>query len=107
MHQGLPTHTVDFPDGLPHRVARLPPKPGVVTETLTGARCAPLLGRVDEHSGSIRVLCMPTMWVHVNCDYAMLTRMTPIDGPLSPLTESSVGTLHDWYLSRLEAHAVA
>lgn len=157
--QGLPTHTVDFPDGLPHRVARLPLKPGVITETLTGARCAPLLGRVGEQSGSVRVLCMPTMWVHVNCDYAMLTRVTPIDvattdvevtylvaasgdydvdavtavwsatseqdwelsernhlgqcsrayrpGPLSPLTESSVGTFHDWYLSRLEAHAVA
>lgn len=154
--QGLPTHTSDFPDGRAHRVARLPLKPGTVTETLTGARCGPLLGGVGEHSGSVRVICMPTAWMHVNCDYAMLTRVTPIDvattdvevtylvaatgevdgaaltavwsatsvqdwelsernhlgqssrayrpGPLSTVTETSVGTFHDWYLARLRAH---
>jgi glycine betaine catabolism A len=158
-HQGLPTHTADFPDGHPHRVARLPLKPGAVTETMTGARCAPLLGRVGEASGSVRVICMPTAWMHVNCDYAMLTRVTPVEvdvtdvevsylvaaqgdhdldavtavwsatsaqdwelsernhlgqrsrayrpGPLSPITETSVGTFHDWYLSRMETHAVS
>ena len=155
--QGLPTDPVDFPDGRPHRVARLPLKPGMVTETLDGARCAPLLGGVGEHSGSVRVISMPSAWMHVNCDYAMLTRVTPVDvattdvevtflvaaagdydlaavtavwsatseqdwelsernhlgqssrsyrpGPLSPITETSVGTFHDWYLSRLRAGA--
>ena len=95
--------------------------------------------------------------MHVNCDYAMLTRVTPVDvgttdvevtylvaaagdydlaavtavwsatseqdwelsernhlgqcsrayrpGPLSPITETSVGTFHDWYLSRMRAGA--
>jgi len=107
----------------------------------------------------VRVISMPTAWMHVDCDYAMLTRVTPIDvsttdvevtyvvaatgehdlaavtavwsatseqdwelpernhlgqcsrayrpGPLSPVTETSVGTFHDWYLAQMGAPAVA
>ncbi len=161
--QGLPTHTENFPGGRPFRVARLPLKPGCVTESMTGRRVAPLLGSVSERSGSLRVICMPSMWVHVNCDYAMLTRVTPIDadttdvevtylvaagaqagrdyhsadvsdvwvktsmqdwelsernhrgqasrayrpGPLSPVTETSLGTFHDWYVEQLRAYVGA
>ena len=76
---GLPTYSVSFPDGLPFRVARLPLKPGCVTESMTGERLAPLLGSVQEGSGSVRMICLPNMWLHLNCDYAMLTRVTPID----------------------------
>lgn len=159
VEQGLPTHTVNFPDGAPWRAARLPLKPGCVTESMTGSRVAPLLGDVGEASGSLRVILMPNLWLHVNCDYAMLTRVTPLDvsttdvevtylvaagavagvdfetadvtavwgatseqdwelsernqrgqssrayrpGPLSPITETSLGAFHDWYVGCLRA----
>ena len=155
VRQGLPVHTVDFPDGRPHRVARLPLKPGPGTPTLTRGRCGARGGAVREPRRPVRVICLPTMWMHANCDYAMLTRVTPVDvaatdvevtylvaadgdydldavtavwsatseqdwelsernhlgqrsrayrpGPLSPITETSVGTFHDWYAARMAA----
>jgi glycine betaine catabolism A len=34
----------------------------------------------DPKSGSLRLINLPNLWAHVNCDYAMTTRLIPV-GP--------------------------
>jgi Rieske 2Fe-2S family protein len=78
--QGLSTQDVSFPDGDFFRVARLPLKDGYVTESLSGELVAPLLGDlVSADVGSVRIIGLPNLWAHVNADYVMTTRLTPID----------------------------
>jgi Rieske 2Fe-2S family protein len=76
---GLSAEDVSFPDGDFFRVARLPLKDGYVTETLTGQPVAPLLGDLrSAEAGSVRIIGLPNLWAHVNADYVMTTRLTPL-----------------------------
>ena len=158
---GLAPREVSFVGDGWFRVARLPLREGFVTESISGRLVAPRLGQLpDVNVGSLRVITLPNCWVHVNADYVMTTRLTPIGadrtdvdvtflvrhdavegddydiddlsavwtatseqdwllcernaagvrsrgylpGPLSPVTEGSVSTFHDWYLRCLEGH---
>ena len=76
--EGMDPRVVSFPDGQFFRVARLPLRPGCVTESLDGRQVAPLMGRVtNPDSGSLRLIGLPNMWGHANCDYGMTTRLLP------------------------------
>jgi Rieske 2Fe-2S family protein len=78
--QGLPTEDVSFPDGDFFRVTRLPMKDGYVTESVSGELVGPLLGDLaSAHVGSVRIVTLPNSWIHVNADYVMATRLTPLD----------------------------
>jgi glycine betaine catabolism A len=77
---GLPARDVSFPDGDFFRVARLPMKDGYLTESMDGALVAPLLGDLPgPRVGSVRIVTLPNSWIHVNADYVMATRLTPLD----------------------------
>jgi Rieske 2Fe-2S family protein len=79
--QGLSPREANFDDGGFFRVARLPLRPGYATESLTGRLVAPVLGRLPaDDLGSLRFITLPNSWSHVNADYVMTTRLTPI-GP--------------------------
>jgi glycine betaine catabolism A len=78
--QGLPEQDVSFPDGAPYRVARLPLRDGFLSETLDGRPLAPPMGTLsDPDVGSLRVISLPNLWAHANADYAVTTRLTPVD----------------------------
>jgi glycine betaine monooxygenase A len=76
---GLAPDDVSFPGGEWFRVARLPLRDGFRTESIDGAPVAPPMGAVGPDPGSLRLIGLPTMWAHANLDYAMTTRLTPID----------------------------
>ncbi len=76
---GLAPREVSFPDGSPYRVSRYPLKEGFLTESLDGRLVAPLMGGLpDPNAGSLRIITLPNLWAHANCDYAMTTRLIPI-----------------------------
>ncbi|CAN5206035.1 aromatic ring-hydroxylating dioxygenase subunit alpha [soil metagenome] len=78
---GLAPADVSFPGGAPYRISRLPLKEGYLTESLDGSLTAPLMGDLDSpESGSLRLITLPNLWAHANCDYAMTTRLLPL-GP--------------------------
>jgi Rieske 2Fe-2S family protein len=78
--QGLPVDDVSFPGGDFFRVARLPLKDGYLTESMSGQLVGPLLGDLNSpDAGSVRIVTLPNSWIHVNADYVMATRLTPID----------------------------
>ncbi|WP_433782504.1 aromatic ring-hydroxylating oxygenase subunit alpha [Actinomycetospora sp. CA-101289] len=78
--QGLPGEDVNFPDGAPYRVARLPLREGFLSETLDGRPLAAPMGTLtDPDVGSLRVISLPNLWAHANADYAVTTRLTPVD----------------------------
>ncbi len=156
--RGLSPREVSFEGNGWFRVARLPLRDGYLTESLSGKLVAPRLGELpDDNVGSLRLITLPNSWVHVNADYVMTTRLTPLSaattavdvaflvrhdavegrdydideltsvwtatseqdwslceqnfagvrsrgyvpGPLSPVTEGSVRTFHEWYLRAL------
>ncbi|MEP7021079.1 MAG: SRPBCC family protein, partial [Pseudonocardiales bacterium] len=158
--QGLAPREVSFDGGGFFRVARLPLRHGYLTESLSGRLIAPLLGRLPSADvGSLRLITLPNSWTHVDADYAVTTRLTPmtpdrtdvdvtflvredavegvdydmtdltavwqatseqdwslceasaagvrssgyLPGPLSPVTEGSVGAFHEWYMRALPA----
>jgi Rieske 2Fe-2S family protein len=81
---GLSPREVSFPNGHPYRISRLPLKEGYITESLDGSRVAPLMGDLtDENAGSLRIITLPNFWAHANCDYAMTTRLTPVNASLT------------------------
>jgi Rieske 2Fe-2S family protein len=76
---GLSPRQVNFPDGDFFRVARLPLRPGFVTESMSGRRVAPRLGILPtDDVGSVRLIFLPGAWLHVNCDYVVTTRLRPV-----------------------------
>lgn len=78
---GLAPADVSFPGGAPYRVSRLPLKDGYHTESLDGSLTAPLMGDLSSPEvGSLRLIALPNLWAHANCDYAMTTRLLPL-GP--------------------------
>lgn len=78
--RGLATDEVSFPGGSWYRFTRLPLREGFTTETLDGRLVAPLMGTLpDSDVGSLRVVGLPNLWAHANADYAMTTRLTPVD----------------------------
>jgi len=81
---GLAPKEVNFPDGSPHRVSRLPLKEGFLTESLDGGLLAPLMGDLESPDiGSLRIITLPNFWGHANCDHAMTTRLLPISPDLT------------------------
>jgi Rieske 2Fe-2S family protein len=75
---GLAPREVRFPNGSWYRVSRYPLKEGFLTESLDGRLVAPLLGDlIDPNAGSLRIITLPNLWAHANCDYAMTTRLIP------------------------------
>ena len=51
---------------------------GFATESLDGARVAPLMGDYeDENVGVLRMRSLPNFWLHASCDHAVVTRMLP------------------------------
>ena len=78
--RGLPSEEVSFPGGSWYRIARLPLRDGFVTETLDGVPVAPMLGELTvDDAGSLRVVGLPNLWAHANCDYAVTTLLRPVD----------------------------
>ncbi len=78
--RGLATDEVSFPGGTWYRFTRLPLREGFTTETLDGRLVGRLMGTLpDEDVGSLRVVGLPNLWAHANADYAMTTRLTPVD----------------------------
>ncbi len=79
---GLGPEEVSFPGGSWYRVSRLPLRDGYRTETLDGALAAPPMGRFAEHDdpwpGSLRIIGLPNLWAHANCDHAVTTRLLPL-----------------------------
>ena len=77
---GLAPAEVSFPGGSWYRISRLPLRAGFLTESLDGRPVAPLLGDLtDPDVGSLRLVGLPNLWAHANCDYAVTTRLTPVD----------------------------
>lgn len=77
--QGLSDRQVSFPGGSFYRVARLPLRDEFETESVSGKLVAPLLGTLTRpHAGSVRVVTLPNSWSHVNADYVVTTRLTPV-----------------------------
>ena len=57
---------------------RTPLVEGYVSETMTGAQMAPLMGEyTDADVGTLRVRTLPNMWHHASCDHAVTTRLLP------------------------------
>jgi Rieske 2Fe-2S family protein len=53
---------------------------GYVTESLDGRQVAPLMGKFEHADvGTARITTFPNFWCHANCDYAMTTRLFPLD----------------------------
>jgi Rieske 2Fe-2S family protein len=51
---------------------------GYVSETMTGAQVAPLMGNYsDADVGTLRIRTLPNMWQHASCDHAVTTRLLP------------------------------
>jgi Rieske 2Fe-2S family protein len=77
---GLAPKEVTFPGGSWYRASRLPLKSGYRTESLDGRPVAPAMGALaGTDPGSLRLVALPIMWAHANLDYAMTTRLNPID----------------------------
>jgi len=70
-----------FPDpdnGIWYTCNRTALAEGFVTESLDGARVAPLMGDYrDEEVGVLRMRSLPNFWLHASCDHAVVTRMLP------------------------------
>jgi Rieske 2Fe-2S family protein len=78
--QGLCPREVSFPGGEWFRVARYPLKAGYLTESMDGSLTAPLMGDLTTPDvGSLRLIGLPNFWSHANADYAMTTRLTPLN----------------------------
>jgi Rieske 2Fe-2S family protein len=61
---------------------------GFATESMDGARVAPLMGDYqDADVGVLRLRSMPNFWVHGSCDHAVATRLLPA-GPRKTLVRS-------------------
>jgi Rieske 2Fe-2S family protein len=70
-----------FPDpdnGIWYTCNRTALAEGYVTESLDGARVAPLMGDYrDAEVGVLRMRSLPNFWLHASCDHAVVTRMLP------------------------------
>jgi Rieske 2Fe-2S family protein len=59
-------------------VSRTALEEGYVSESLDGARVAPLMGSfTSEETGTLRLRAMPNFWCHASCDHAVTTRLIP------------------------------
>ena len=77
---GLNPRDVSFPNGAWFRVSRFSLKDGFITESLDGQLVAPLMGDLPNADvGSLRIVGLPNFWAHANADYAMTTRVIPIN----------------------------
>jgi len=86
---GLAPEEVSFPDGSWYRVSRYPLREGFLTESLDGRLTAPPMGDLTgPEAGSLRIIGLPNLWAHANCDYAMTTRLLPVGPELTRIDVS-------------------
>jgi Rieske 2Fe-2S family protein len=78
---GLATEAINFPNGEWFRAARMPLRPGCVTESMDGQPVAPMMGDMRARdTGSLRVITFPNAWFHADSDYTNTTQLIPL-GP--------------------------
>ena len=70
-----------FPDpdnGIWYTCNRTALAEGFATESMDGARVAPLMGDYPSADvGVLRMRSLPNFWLHASCDHAVVTRMLP------------------------------
>jgi Rieske 2Fe-2S family protein len=80
---GLSLRQADFSVENGFHCARYPMRPGFVSESLDGAPCAPLLGRLTERdAGILAIVMFPNFWFEASSDYACSMRRTPLSSTL-------------------------
>lgn len=96
---GVSSAAADFPDDSFFRIARLPYRPGYVSETTEKgvAACALSLGGATPSLGQMRVIALPNCWGHYLADYYVITRLLPAGPRLS--------RLHVWWMVREDAES--
>ena len=77
---GIFRELIEFPDGLWHRVARLPLANGAVTQSIDGKLASKkLIGPFAEpESSSLSVWTQPNSWHHFCCDHVVTFSLTPL-----------------------------
>ena len=85
---GLSAEAVDFPGDSFFRIARLPYRPGYVSETTAPntPACARPTGSATAALGQMRVVALPNCWGHYLSDYFVVTRLLPAGPRLSRLS---------------------
>lgn len=80
----MPSETLDFPGDSFYRLARLPFRPGYLSETVAPqtAACKKTLGAASLRTGQLRTVLLPNCWGHYLSDYYVVTRLLP-QGALS------------------------
>ncbi len=80
----MPPETLDFPDDSFYRLARLPFRPGFLSETVAPqmVACKKNLGTASSKTGQLRTVLLPNCWGHYLSDYYVVTRLLP-QGALS------------------------
>ena len=84
---GLSAEAVNFPGDSFFRIARLPYRPGYVSETTepSAPACARPMGGATAALGQMRVVALPNCWGHYLSDYFVVTRILPAGPRLSRL----------------------
>ena len=84
---GLSAAATDFPGDSFFRIARLPYKPGYISETTRAgvAACTRAMGNATPALGQMRVVALPNCWGHYLSDYYVVTRLLPAGPRLSRL----------------------
>ena len=87
---GIFRDLIEFPDGLWHRVARLPLANGAVTQSIDGKLASKrLIGPfVEPESSSLSVWTQPNSWHHFCCDHVVTFSLTPLSAGKSLLRTS-------------------
>ena len=77
---GIFRELIEFPDGLWHRIARLPLANGAVTQSIDGKLASKrLIGPFAEpESSSLSVWTQPNSWHHFCCDHVVTFSLTPL-----------------------------
>ena len=77
---GIFRELIEFPDGLWHRVARLPLANGAVTQSIDGKLASKrLIGPFAEpETSSLSVWTQPNSWHHFCCDHVVTFSLTPL-----------------------------
>ena len=77
--RAAPPATLDFPQDSFYRLARLPFRPGYLSETLAPQTraCDILLGAATPAMGQLRAVALPNCWGHYLADYYVVTRLLP------------------------------
>lgn len=75
----MPAETLDFPEDSFYRLARLPFRPGYLSEVMAPQQvaCKKPLGAASVQTGQLRAVLLPNAWGHYLSDYYVVTRLLP------------------------------